>query len=171
MLSKLDESVGKIVTALRDTDMLKNSVIVFTTDNGGPAAGFNLNAASNSPLRGVKNTLWEGGVRGAALVWSPLIQESSRVAVQRMHIVDWLPTLLNVASGSERWAFEMDKKLFIIVFASSVLEDIDGIDMWNALSSNLDSNRTEILHNIDDIFGNSAITVGPWKLIHGTTTN
>ena len=33
--------------------MLENSVIVFTTDNGGPAAGFNQNAASNWPLKGV----------------------------------------------------------------------------------------------------------------------
>lgn len=40
--------------------MYDNSVIVFTTDNGGPAAGFDLNMASNYPLRGVKATLWEG---------------------------------------------------------------------------------------------------------------
>lgn len=60
MLSKLDESVGLVVEALRKKGMLKNSVIVFSTDNGGPPAGFNLNAASNWPLRGTKNTLWEG---------------------------------------------------------------------------------------------------------------
>lgn len=60
MLSKLDESVGQVVEALRKKGMLKNSVIVFSTDNGGPPAGFNLNAASNWPLRGTKNTLWEG---------------------------------------------------------------------------------------------------------------
>ena len=54
MLYKLDESVGKVVKALQDKDMLKDSIIVFTTDNGGPAAGFNQNAASNWPLRGVK---------------------------------------------------------------------------------------------------------------------
>lgn len=35
-------------------------MIVFTTDNGGPAAGFDLNSACNFPLRGVKATLWEG---------------------------------------------------------------------------------------------------------------
>ena len=40
--------------------MYNNSVIVFTTDNGGPAAGFDKNMASNYPLRGVKATLWEG---------------------------------------------------------------------------------------------------------------
>lgn len=61
----------QVVAALQERDMLRDSVIVFTTDNGGPAAGFNQNAASNWPLRGVKDTLWEGGVRGAAFVWSP----------------------------------------------------------------------------------------------------
>lgn len=60
MLSKLDQSVGQVVEALRNRDMLRDSIIIFSTDNGGPAAGFNLNAASNWPLRGVKNTLWEG---------------------------------------------------------------------------------------------------------------
>lgn len=53
MLSKLDTSVGEVMKALQSSGMLKNSIIVFTTDNGGPAAGFNLNAASNWPLRGV----------------------------------------------------------------------------------------------------------------------
>lgn len=60
MLSKLDASVGQVVEALKSKSMLENSIIVFTSDNGGPAAGFNLNAASNYPLKGVKNTLWEG---------------------------------------------------------------------------------------------------------------
>ena len=54
MLTKLDESVGKVVTALQERNMLKDSIIVFTTDNGGPAAGFDVNAASNWPLRGVR---------------------------------------------------------------------------------------------------------------------
>lgn len=57
--------MGQVVEALKGANMLANSIIIFSTDNGGPADGFNLNAASNWPLRGVKNTLWEGGVRGA----------------------------------------------------------------------------------------------------------
>lgn len=103
MLSKLDDSVGKVVSALNKRGLLENSIIVFTTDNGGPAAGFNLNAASNWPLRGVKNTLWEGGVRGAALLWSPLINKPQRIASQRMHITDWLPTLFAIAGGNSRY--------------------------------------------------------------------
>ena len=54
MLHKLDESVGQVVKALTDSNMLHESIIVFTTDNGGPAAGFDRNAASNYPLKGVR---------------------------------------------------------------------------------------------------------------------
>lgn len=54
MLTKLDDSVGKVVHTLQNKNMLSNTIIIFTTDNGGPAAGFNLNAASNWPLRGVR---------------------------------------------------------------------------------------------------------------------
>lgn len=54
MLSKMDDSIGIVVDALKQQNMLQNSIIVFSTDNGGPAEGFNLNAASNWPLRGVK---------------------------------------------------------------------------------------------------------------------
>ena len=56
MLTKLDESVGKVVSALTEAEMLRDSIIVFTTDNGGPANGFNQNHASNWPLRGVRTT-------------------------------------------------------------------------------------------------------------------
>lgn len=98
-MSSLDDSVGAVVSALSARGMLENSIIVFSTDNGGPAMGFNLNAASNWPLRGVKNTLWEGGVRGAGLLWSPLIKKNQRLAKQTMHISDWLPTLYAAAGG------------------------------------------------------------------------
>jgi arylsulfatase A-like enzyme len=53
MLSRLDQCVGDVVAALAERRMLNNSIIIFSTDNGGPAAGFNLNAASNWPLKGV----------------------------------------------------------------------------------------------------------------------
>lgn len=46
--------------ALKKKNMLSNTVIIFTTDNGGPANGFDFNWANNFPLRGVKRTLYEG---------------------------------------------------------------------------------------------------------------
>lgn len=50
----------QVKDALVAKGLYNNSVIVFTTDNGGPAAGYDQNMASNYPLRGVKSTLWEG---------------------------------------------------------------------------------------------------------------
>ncbi|XP_070150541.1 arylsulfatase B [Polyergus mexicanus] len=152
MLSKLDQSVGQVVEALHKNGMLQDSVIVFSSDNGGPAAGFNLNAASNWPLRGVKNTLWEGGVRGTGLIWSPRLVRSGRVSRQMIHITDWLPTLITAAGGN-----------------ALNLTSIDGMNLWNALSEDTESPRANILHNIDDIYGVSAITIGDWKLIQGST--
>ena len=50
----------QVLDALKARGLYSNSVIVFSTDNGGPAAGFDLNSACNFPLRGMKHTLWEG---------------------------------------------------------------------------------------------------------------
>lgn len=53
MVAKLDESVGEVVAALREKNMLDNSVIVFMSDNGAPTHGIHSNRGSNYPLRGV----------------------------------------------------------------------------------------------------------------------
>ena len=98
MLYKLDESVGLVVAALAKKNMLQDSIILFTTDNGGPAGGFDLNHASNWPLRGVKATLWEGGHRGSAFIWSPKLKRSSEVMKDYLvSIQDWFPTLRSAA--------------------------------------------------------------------------
>lgn len=51
MVSALDDAVGAVYAALKANNMIDNSIIVFTTDNGGPANGFDYNAANNFPLR------------------------------------------------------------------------------------------------------------------------
>ena len=52
----------QVVDALKARNMYDNSVIIFSTDNGGPAAGLDGNSACNYPLRGMKTTLWEGAL-------------------------------------------------------------------------------------------------------------
>jgi arylsulfatase B len=55
MMHVLDQGVGAIVRALRDARMLKNTVIVFQSDNGGPVTGLHATDSSNWPLRGVNH--------------------------------------------------------------------------------------------------------------------
>ena len=57
MTAVLDESIGNVTKALAARGMLNNSVIVFSTDNGGPAHGFSDNFANNWPLRCVTRNL------------------------------------------------------------------------------------------------------------------
>nr|CAD7413544.1 unnamed protein product [Timema poppensis] len=97
MVSKLDDSVGRVTEALQRRGMLGDSVIVFMSDNGGSTIGDFPNWGSNYPLRGLKDTLWEGGVRVPGFIWSPLLQQTPRVSNQVMHITDWLPTLYTAA--------------------------------------------------------------------------
>jgi arylsulfatase A-like enzyme len=98
MVAAMDEGVGNVTAALKRVGMLEKSLIIFSTDNGGPAYSDG-NAASNFPLRGEKNTLWEGGVRGVGLVSGFGLHKSLVGVVSRQmhHAVDWLPTLLSIA--------------------------------------------------------------------------
>ncbi|XP_046993803.1 arylsulfatase B-like [Schistocerca americana] len=151
VVSKMDESVGRVVAALEKRDMLDNSIIVFAADNGAPTSGILPNWGSNYPLRGMKGTLWEGGVRGVAAVWSPLLQNTPRVSNQLMHVTDWLPTMYAAAGGN----------------ASSLPDDLDGVNVWPELVADELHPRTELLVNIDEKAGNAAVRVGNWKLIRG----
>lgn len=76
MVTALDESVLNITIALTDKNLINDTVIVFTTDNGGAAGHMELNIASNYPLKGGKFTVWEGGIRAVGFVYSDLISNS-----------------------------------------------------------------------------------------------
>lgn len=155
MVTKLDESVGTVIQALASKGMLQNTVVAFISDNGAPSIGHFRNWGSNYPLRGIKDTLFEGGVRSVACVWSPLLVQSGRVSRDLMHITDWLPTLFTAAGGD-----------------SSLLDlDIDGIDQWASLVYDLPSARSDVLLNIDEKTRNAALRLSNWKLIVGSSNN
>ena len=66
----MDEGIRTVVSALKSAGMYENSVIVFSTDNGGATD------ASNYPLRGAKEQLYDGGVRGISFLHSPFLKRS-----------------------------------------------------------------------------------------------
>nr|CAH7742794.1 unnamed protein product [Callosobruchus chinensis] len=153
VVKKMDDSIGEIVQKLSDRKMLENSIIIFFSDNGAQTEGLYQNFASGWPLRGLKFTLFEGGVRGSCVAYSPLFQKQGYVNTDLMHITDWLPTLYHAAGGDV-----------------SKLGKIDGINQWDVLSRNIPTNRSEILLNIDEVENHSGVLGynGRYKLINGT---
>ena len=94
MMSAMDDSVGKVLKVLRETGQMDRTLIVFTSDNGGLPS---VNASLNTPLRGGKRDLLEGGVRVPFLMqWEGVL---SRGAVYRHPVstIDIVPTALAAA--------------------------------------------------------------------------
>ena len=89
MIMSLDRSVGRIVESLEANGLSKNTWIIFTSDNGG--ANYIGLRYINSPYRGWKLTLFEGGIKVPLIFWKDGIA-SQEVAQRAMHI-DIMPTI------------------------------------------------------------------------------
>src|SRR5215208_4081611 len=126
MVSHMDAAVGRVLAALDETGVRDNTLIVFTSDNGGQKNwlepvfsgkhGPYHHLGDNSPLRGWKNDLYEGGVRVVGLAhWRGLLKPGVLKGVA--HIVDLFPTVAGRTGGPAPAALRLD-----------------GIDLWPALT-------------------------------------
>lgn len=102
MIHGLDRGVGAILDTLKQTGQLENTVILFTSDNGGPGqagmAGRREPQSSNGPLRGAKFQHYEGGVRvAAAIAWPKHLLPRASANVGPVSYVDMLPTIAKLA--------------------------------------------------------------------------
>ena len=135
MIAALDEGLGNVTAALGARGMLEETLIVVTTDNGGPTTECSTTGQSNWPYRGSKCSLWEGGTHGTAFVyWAGLpAAVRGRPFVGLSHAADLLPTIVS-AVGSRLWPNET--------------QPLDGVDLWAALLSNGSSPRTSVYYGI-----------------------
>ena len=163
MITCLDDQVGRVVAALEKRGLRENTLIIFSSDNGGPrsavvASGAHSKAereesgvkqeslpASNGDLRGGKGSLYEGGVRTPTIFnWPAKLQP--RVVNEPLHMVDVMPTILALSGAKV-----------------SAEKPLDGKDLWAVIADGQPSAHDDILVNVEAFRG--SIIKGQWKLV------
>jgi len=144
MLAAVDEAIGQIVDALKASHMDTNTLIIFSSDNGGVQPGVR---TMNTPLRDGKGTIYEGGVRSAAfVVWPGHIPAGKRISPP-VQLADWYPTLVKMTGADPTQPLA-----------------VDGLDIMPLLTEGRTPDRDALL-----IVGTSpnrmAIRMGDWKLL------
>ncbi|CAN5894779.1 sulfatase-like hydrolase/transferase [soil metagenome] len=102
MIHHMDEGIGQLVQALRAAGLLDNTLIVFTSDNGGERF------SDNWPLVGGKMDLTEGGIRVPWIVHWPAGVAAGSVSAQQCMTMDMSATLLDIGGGAPHPAFPLD---------------------------------------------------------------
>ena len=139
-VAEIDWSVGQVLDTLRELGLAEKTLVVFTSDNGGPVN----QGASNTPLRGSKGQTWEGGIRTCTIAWWPgrIPAGSSTSAMTSM--MDLLPTFASLAGAP----VPQDRKL-------------DGIDISPVLLGDA-APRDHFFYFRG--LALEAVRQGPWKL-------
>ncbi len=141
MLAHLDDSVGRVLDHLRSTGLAENTLVVFFSDNGGPTKEL---TSRNTPLRGGKGELWEGGIRVPFIVSLP-----GRIAPHTLATpvisLDATATALALAG------------------ISATPTPIDGANLWPLLSGKSDAAPHDTLYW--RVGERHAIRQGDWKLL------
>ena len=91
MVDALDSAIGEVIRALKEKSILENTLIVFSSDNGG------IPDADNRPLRSIKGDSFEGGVRVPCIAWWPGRIKPGSSSAQLVYIADWYPTFAGIA--------------------------------------------------------------------------
>ena len=94
MIHHMDEGIGRLVAALRAQGLLDNTLIVFTSDNGGERF------SDNWPLVGGKMDLTEGGIRVPWIAHWPAAIAPGTLSTQHCMTMDWSRTLLEIGGGT-----------------------------------------------------------------------
>jgi arylsulfatase A-like enzyme len=98
-VEEVDWSVGQVLDALRTQGLDKDTIVIFTSDNG-PWLTKGADGGSAGPLRGGKGSTWEGGVRVPTLAWWPGRIPAGSVNDAVAATIDLLPTFVSLAGGT-----------------------------------------------------------------------
>ncbi len=150
MVSTADESVGMVVKALEKSGKLDNTLIMCSSDNGGPTTRNGVNGSSNAPLRGSKCETFEGGIR------VPLLMQ-------------W-PAVLPAGSTFESPVISFDMSATAITAASADGSQIDGVDLTPyLLGAQRGTPHDALFWRSRTMDNNYAVRQGNWKFVYSTS--
>jgi arylsulfatase len=157
-MAEVDDMVGKLLKQLDDLGIAKNTIVLFTTDNG--AEVFSWPDGGTTPFHGEKNTSWEGGFRVPGLLrWPGHIPPGSQINGIVSH-EDWVPTFM-AAVGQPN----IKEQLLTgyTVGGKTYKVHLDGYDLGNYLAGQGNDPRKEFFYWTDD--GDlAAIRYDRWKM-------
>ena len=150
MVHATDYNVGRIINFLKDNNLYENTLIVFTSDNGGLSTQRRVAPTSVFPLRAGKGWLYEGGIRIPQLIKLPK-QINKEIISEPVVSYDLFPTIVNVLNLNHS------------------VSDIDGVDLTN-LFVKKDIERDFIFWHFPHYHGSmwkpgSALRNNDWKLV------
>ena len=123
MMASLDAGIGRVLTALGRAGLEENTLVIFTSDNGGERYSFNW------PFSSGKGSLWEGGIRVPAIVRWPGVIPAGRSTEQAAITMDWTATLLDVADTKPDPAHRLDGENLLTV-CTGAREPFDRTLFW-----------------------------------------
>lgn len=149
MLSAADDGVGMVLDALKKTGKLANTLIMCTSDNGGPTTRNGTNGSRNTPLHGSKCETFEGGIR------VPLLMQ--------------LPSVINADTTYDKPVISFDLSATALALAGAEPSQIDGIDLLPYITSSKTGTPHEVLFWRSRTMNNNyAVRQGDWKYVHTT---
>lgn len=152
MIQELDKSVGRIVEAIKKNNLEENTLVFFTSDNGGYIhyqGKHHGQISDNGPLRGQKQTIWEGGIRVPAIAWWPGKIQAGTISNEITITMDLLPTFMELAE--------------IPLFTVANKNTLDGVSILPVLLDNKSLTGRKIFWRYG---GKVAVRAGPWKMIY-----
>ena len=153
MLESVDSAVGQVLDTLEAEGLVDNTLVIFTSDNGGLSTSEG-SPTSNLPYRAGKGWLYEGGIRVPVLVRDPATGHAGETSSEPVYSTDYYPTIL-AATGHEPLPEQhVDGKSFLPYLAEPSAEPSGRALIWHYPHwGNQGSNP------------GTAIREGKWKLI------
>lgn len=154
MVESVDESVGRVMAVLRELDLDEETLVIFTSDNGGFAK-----ATDNSPLRANKGSNYEGGLRVPFVIKWPGHARSGSVSDEPVIGMDLFPTILEATGLELRPHQHVDGASLVPVLTETGQLQRDAI-YWHYPHYNQHPSS----------FPSGVVRAGNWKLIENYET-